>query len=197
MEGAVTDIHIDLSESKKGREETENRIKELLKNSGTEYHTWEEMAPDFVAASDMDRQGSSIMIFVIFIIAAVGISNTMLMAIFERTKEIGMMRAVGVDDNSVKWLFRIEAAGLGLLGSLAGLVIGAFFNFFLVKYGIDYSSMMREGNFGYRVIGVVRGVWSIHSFAAAFISGILLSFFVSFFPTAKAVKMSIPSCLRD
>lgn len=82
-------------------------------------------------------------------------------------------------DITVKWLFRIEAAGIGLIGSSAGLLIGALANLHLVFVGIDYSKLMREGNFGYRMIGEMKGIWHIEAFITAFIIGIV--FFLSDF----------------
>ena len=58
------------------------------------------------------------------IVAAVGVVNTMVMAILERTREIGVMRAVGAKRSTVSRLFTIEASVLGFLGGLVGLGIG-------------------------------------------------------------------------
>ena len=138
MEGSVTDIHADLGTGKNSVKKAA-MLKKELENTGCSFHTWREMVPDFVAASEGDKSGSAVMIVILFIIVAVGISNTMLMAVFERVREIGMMRALGMKDITVKWLFRIEAAGIGLIGSASGLVLGALANIPLVIYGIDYT----------------------------------------------------------
>ncbi len=61
---------------------------------------------------------------VALIIAALGIINTMLMSILERTREIGIMKAVGGSENEIKFIFFIEAACIGLVGALFGLVLG-------------------------------------------------------------------------
>ena len=196
MEGSVTDIHINLNRGKKDSK-TAAALKKELEKTECSFHTWEEMVPDFVAASEGDKNGSTVMIIILFIIVAVGISNTMLMAVFERVREIGMMRALGMKDLTVKWLFRIEAAGIGLIGSAAGLLLGALANIPLVIYGIDYTKMMREGNYGYRMLGIMKGIWHTEAFAAAFFIGIVFSFLISFLPTRKAMKKDIPSCIHD
>ena len=196
MEGSVTDIHADLGTGKNSVKKAA-MLKKELENTGCSFHTWREMVPDFVAASEGDKSGSAVMIVILFIIVAVGISNTMLMAVFERVREIGMMRALGMKDITVKWLFRIEAAGIGLIGSASGLVLGALANIPLVIYGIDYTKMMREGNYGYRIQGIMRGIWHTEAFIAAFFIGIIFSFLISFLPTRKAMKKDIPSCIHD
>ncbi len=61
---------------------------------------------------------------VALIIAALGIINTMLMSILERTREIGIMKSVGGSENEIKYIFFVEAACIGLVGGIFGLGLG-------------------------------------------------------------------------
>jgi len=63
---------------------------------------------------------------VALIIAALGIINTMIMSILERTREIGIMKAVGGSENQIKIIFFVEAAFIGLIGAIFGLILGWF-----------------------------------------------------------------------
>ncbi len=158
--------------------------------------SWREIAKDFVAMAAAKDSGSKLILFLVFIIAAVGISNTMLMSVYERIREIGMMRALGMKNGEIRSAFLIEAAGIGFIGSLTGILIAAVANYFLVEYGIDYSFAMRDLDMGYRIAGIMRGVWSYTTFLQAFLFGIILSTLIALIPTRKALKMRVTDTLR-
>jgi putative ABC transport system permease protein len=61
---------------------------------------------------------------VALLVAALGIANTMLMSVLERTREIGIFKAVGAGDGTVQLVFLIEGAFIGLIGGVGGLLLG-------------------------------------------------------------------------
>jgi len=122
----------------------------------------------------------------------------MLMAVFERVKEIGMMRAMGMKDRSIVLTFIFEAVGVGLIGSSIGLVIGFFLTWWMVDVGIDISAMIENmGNIGYRSAGIFKAAWNWGTMVNAFIMGILIAGSVAYFPAKRATRMQITDCLRD
>ena len=62
--------------------------------------------------------------FVALFVAALGIINTMLMSILERTREIGIMKAIGGSEREIRWIFFTEAGTIGFIGGILGLVLG-------------------------------------------------------------------------
>lgn len=197
MDGAATEINIALPETAEIAEEV-GRIQKLLDPSGNNLLvvSWDELARDYVALAEAKRGGTGMILFLVFIIAAVGISNTMLMAIYERIRELGMMRALGMNDRSIQLAFMVEAGGIGLIGSTIGVLLGIAINFYMVNVGIDFGLLMRDMDMGYRIQSSFRGTWSPSTIITAFFFGSILSMLVAWIPTRRALKMDIPSCLR-
>ncbi|AEV29996.1 ABC-type transport system, involved in lipoprotein release, permease component [Sphaerochaeta pleomorpha str. Grapes] len=197
MEGSATEIDVKLSDNANTDKEMQ-KIRTLLAPAyeQLELYSWKEMAKDYLAALAADQGSSNLILFLVFIIAAVGVSNTMLMAIQERIRELGTMRALGLSDRKIRALFLFEAGGIGLIGSVLGVLLGILGNFYLVHTGIDFSWVMRDIDIGYRIQSVLRGAWSIKSMGIAFLSGIVLSMLVALIPVRRALRMDIPSCLH-
>lgn len=78
------------------------------------------------------------------LVAAIGIANTMTMAILERTREIGLMKAIGAKNKDILSIFLGEAAGIGLVGGLGGVIIGwgasALLNIVALSYFASQAS---------------------------------------------------------
>ncbi|MDR2793133.1 MAG: FtsX-like permease family protein [Treponema sp.] len=145
-----------------------------------------------------DSTSTQFITFILFFLSLFGISNTMLLATLERTKEIGMMRAMGMTDGQMIFTYMIEAAALGLIGSLLGIMLGCALNYPMVAYGWDFSEMMDQlgGNMGYRVAGNFRGTWKPATVIGSCVVATILSSFMAFFPTRRATKLSIAESLR-
>jgi putative ABC transport system permease protein len=202
IEGAVTELALSYPFSFKNSPDPDKearRIEGLLSGEGHDLrvHSWKELAPDYVAMASMKATGSRIILLLVFVIATVGISNTMLMAVFERIRELGMMRAMGMSDRQIRLTFLFEAGGIGLVGAVGGLILGALINWPLVEWGWDFTPMIKEIDIGYRISGVFRSMWNFTSMLRAFFAGILIAMAVALIPIRSALRMQITDCLRD
>src|SRR5437763_15675820 len=91
-----------------------------------------------------------------------GIVNTLALSVCERTREIGLLRAVGMDDRQVRRMIRLEAVVIALFGALLGVALGLGYGAALVaaldSQGIDRTSIPVGPLVGYLVIGMLAGV---------------------------------------
>ena len=110
-----------------------------------EVDTWETLKPEIREAMDTKAVFTSVFGFIVVLIASIGILNLLLMAVFERTREMGVLAALGMKRRQVITLFLLEGALIGFIGAvvgcgLGGLVIGAF-----SQVGFDFSSVQGMG----------------------------------------------------
>ncbi|MFH1542081.1 MAG: FtsX-like permease family protein [bacterium] len=194
MGQGVTEIDIKLKDPTTILAFKEKLSKEL---PGLEVATWKDLAADVIAIAQAKRGGSSVMLFSVFIIALIGISNTILLAAFERTKEIGMMAAMGMRRKQIVRLFVLEGAMIGLLGSITGCLLGILINIPFVKYGLNWGVLMRDiGDVGYRITGASHGVWNPKMIAITFVAGIAISALTSIYPARVASRMEPTEALK-
>ena len=194
MGKGVTEIDIKLKDPARIEEFRDMLAKDI---KGVEIATWKDLSADVIAIAQAKRGGTSVLLFSVFIIALIGISNTILLAAFERTREIGMMAAMGMRRGQIVRLFVLEGAMIGVLGSITGCLLGILLNIPLVKYGINWGILMRDiGDVGYRITGASRGVWNINMIVLAFVAGIVISALTSIYPARVASKMEPTEALR-
>jgi putative ABC transport system permease protein len=197
MDGAVTEINLSFP-GLDNADEQAGAVASMLDASGfdLDVKSWRTIASAYGALTEAKQAGTGMILLLLFIIATVGISNTMLMAVYERTSEIGMLRAIGMKDRDIRFAFMIEAAGIGVLGSMIGILLGILSNIYMVNVGIDFTWMIRDMDIGYRSAGVMYGAWNPGTMVQAFFTGIFICFVVALIPTRRAMKMKITDCLR-
>lgn len=109
--------------------------------------SWKEIHPDISAMIQMNDMSMYFLIFIIYLVAALGVLNSQLMALFERTHELGIMVAVGMKRSFMVFMVLIETAMIGVIGAIIGLVLGLSLDWYLLVYGLDLSSF--SGGFTY------------------------------------------------
>ena len=124
------------------------------------------------------------------LVASFGIANTMIMSIFERTREIGIMKAIGAEDIEIKLIFFVEAAVIGLVGGALGA---------LAAWGIDALA----NALAYRFILKPQGAARVDFFAlppylwlGAILFAVLVSIAAALYPASRAARIDPVRALR-
>lgn len=108
---------------------------------GYEVDSWLELNPSMNMAFAVNEQFMAIFGLVVLLVAGIGILNVLLMAVFERTREMGVIAALGLKQRNVLALFLLEGVLIGVLGALAGCVLGGLAVSYLGQVGFDISTM--------------------------------------------------------
>lgn len=106
---------------------------------GYEVESWEQTYPELGSAINSKSAVMDIFSVIIVMIAGIGILNLLLMAIYERTREIGLLGAMGLKPRQIATTFILEGTLIGMVGALAGIGMGLMLNLGLGQVGMDYS----------------------------------------------------------
>jgi len=106
---------------------------------GYEVESWAQNYPELGSAIGQKNAVMEIFSVIIVVIAGIGILNLLLMAIYERTREIGLLGAMGLKPRQIAATFILEGALIGVVGVIAGIAMGLGINLSLGQVGMDYS----------------------------------------------------------
>lgn len=127
----------------------ENAVIASLKSisSRDEIESFQANYPDLANAISSKGGVMNIFSVIIIAIAGVGILNLLLMAVYERTREIGVLGAMGLKPRQIASLFILEGIMIGLVGVAAGVVLGLALNSYLMRTGLDFGSMTQAASY--------------------------------------------------
>jgi len=153
------------------------------KNLNIHAYSWKESAKTVIAIGAAEEAETAVMLIIILSIGMIGIINNVILSALERTREIGMMKALGMREWEIVLVFMVEATGIGILGGLAGCLLGAAGVGWIVKYGYDLSYIGGDMSmYGIPIIDKLYGVWNFSSFIFIFFFGIVVALLSSIGP---------------
>jgi putative ABC transport system permease protein len=156
------------------------------------------LAADYLSLRDMKAKNSYMIIAVILLIAAVGIVNTILMSVYSRVREIGVLRAFGMRPKDISLLFTLEGLIVGLIGSSLGVAFGALLDLWMVGLGIDLEALLGKSDMmgSIPLSGVLRGEWNPATMAAGFAFSLIVALLAARIPARKAARLEPTEALR-
>jgi ABC-type antimicrobial peptide transport system permease subunit len=131
------------------------------------------------------------------LIVAVIIANTLLMSVFERIREMGILAALGMKGRSLMQMFLLEAGGLGLAGIAIGLMLGLAGVAYLAAVGIPLGDQVASvGGSGLSLASTVYARFVPGTFAALSLAMLLIVSLASLYPAWYAARLEPVAALR-
>ena len=162
---------------------------------GLDVKTWREIMPDVSLVESSFGLTMIIFMGVILLALLFGIINTMLMAVLERTKELGMLMAIGMNKFRVFMMILLETVMLSLVGGVCGIVLGWLLNLYFGVKGIDLGAWSTAyKSMGFDTLVYTKLSWSI-SFEIA-IMVIMTGIIAAIYPAMKALKLKPAEAVR-
>ena len=195
-DNAVTEILVKVSDKKYLKTGVE-KISSLLKqmnDSTTDAKAYTTLDTTLSLMS-VAQFSYDIIALIFFILASTVIVNTTMMVIFERMKEIGTISAMGMTGGQIQRLFFLEAFFIGILGALAGVIIGIGITLPLSRTGINFGAAMEGVDF--EVSDIIKPVLNIRSTIGVFIYSVIVSSLATVFPTRKAAHVEPVEALKS
>lgn len=153
-------------------------------------YSWKDAAKSLVTMIEMQDIETQVVLAVILTLAAVGIINTVILSALERMEELGMMKALGMHEREIIFTFMGEAAGIGIIGGIMGIIMGIIGLSIFNINGIDMAAITAGGDFdyGFPLTGTIYAGWEINSFIFVFIYGVVISILASVLPALWAAR---------
>ncbi len=196
---AVTQVGLRLSDDRH-RDRIAIALEGHLRAEDLEVLTWDEAVPELVAMIEFDQAFTYIYVLVIMFIVVLGITNTFLMAVMERVREIGLMSALGLTPRRLGSLIVIETMLVTAVSMAIGFGLGLMGHYWMVAYGIDLTMML--GDLEMELAGVSLEMAMIHSHLDPmrwFVGSVVVFVFVclsAIYPAVKATRLAPAEAMR-
>ena len=155
---------------------------------GYEVESWSQNYPELETTINGKNAVMSIFSVIIMVIAGIGILNLLLMAVYERTREIGLLGAMGLKPRQIAGLFLLEGGLIGLVGIVAGVFFGLLLNASIGRVGVDYSQFANITEYMALINGRVYPTLGLQGLPARALTVVIISIVAAWFPAQEASR---------
>jgi len=161
-------------------------LKPLL--PGYEIDPWNVNFPELEATINTKTGVMNIFSIMMMLIAGIGILNLLLMAVYERTREIGLLGAIGLKPYQISFLFILEGTLMGLVGVAVGIALGLIINGILMQVGLDYTQYTSLTSYMALISGRVYPTWGVDKLFGRSLTVAIISALAAFYPAHEAAQ---------
>ena len=160
--------------------------------------SWGDLLPQLKEYIEIAKSSGWILILFVGIFAGFGTLNTMMMSVFERTREIGTVNALGMAPLQILAMFLLESLFLSILGLGIGFAGGLAIMSYLVSNGLDLSAWVMDMSFaGSHIDPVMQVVWTWNEFLTSALSLSIVVLIATLLPALRAARMKPVDALAE
>jgi len=188
--GEATLIAVIISDQRHA-EAMRDRIARLPEAKDVAVLTWKQSQPDLAGVIAFDKAGNYVSQFLVGLLIAAGILNTMLMSVLERNREFGVMMAIGMSPGTLFRLVMVESFWLAVVGLILGVIITAPWFYYLYHTGLDFSGSFGDDlSYGGVLVDPVFKARLFKESAMAILSGVfVLALLAGLYPAWRAGRV--------
>jgi len=168
-------------------------IRGTLNNPELSVAPWQEFAKAFYTAMQADKEGSWILLFIIILIASIGVLNTVLITVLERRREYGVLRALGTQPKQIIKLVLSEVAVMTVISIVIGTLIALVTN---SSFSWELPDSLGSMTYGGVELKTMSSEINARSFYIPAITIFFSALFVSAFPALKAARIAPAKAMR-
>jgi putative ABC transport system permease protein len=185
LDGQVTEIAISLKQI--GEEPAVmNALRPGL--AGAEIVSWQTSFPELEQALATKGGAMNVFSVIIMVIVGIGILNLLLMAIYERTREIGILGALGLKPYQISILFVLEGVLMGVVGVAAGVVLGLLINGVLRQVGLDFAQYSGLSSYMALISDKIYPAWGVDKLLQRTLTVLIITALAALYPAREAAQ---------
>jgi ABC-type antimicrobial peptide transport system permease subunit len=177
------------------RQDDADRVAAALQGSGITTLTWRDVNQAFLQVMESSMVFYWLLDIIVMLIVAVVIANTLLMAVFERIREMGILAALGMKGRQIMLMFLLEAAILGLAGIVVGVLLGSAGVAYLATAGLHIGDMGSAAS-GVAIGETVHAKFVPATFASLSLWTLVIILLASLYPAWFAIRREPAEALR-
>jgi ABC-type lipoprotein release transport system permease subunit len=190
-EGRASAVRILLND-----QEDADGVAVVLRAPGLAVLTWRDMNQVLLQAVEMSMGITYLMYLVVLAVVAVVIANTLLMSVFERTREMGILAALGMKGRQVMAMFVLEAGLLGVIGILVGILLGSLGVYYLATQGWHIGDMASIATAEVAYGETIYARFSPSDMVSLSVASLVITLLASLYPAWFAARMEPIEALR-